>query len=136
MYGAPLCLHGEFLDSVDLPPREFLDRIQSVLRGLTLPPPHHVAPPSACVPAALVSAEYVFVHKDASIQPLSQLYSGPYRVLICQDKFFFVETGSKQDTISIDQLKPVRETCPLSSTAISAQLVPFLPLKSFQGYSA
>ena len=84
MYGAPLCLPEEFLDSVDLPPREFLDRIQSALHGLTLPPPH---PFSARVPTALASAEYVFVCKDTSIQPLSQLYCGPYRVLTHQDKF-------------------------------------------------
>ena len=75
--GAPLCLPGEFLDSMDLPPREFLDRIQSALRGLTLPPPHHAAPSSARVPAALAFAEYMFVCKDAFIQPLSQLYRGP-----------------------------------------------------------
>ena len=102
MYGAPLCLPGEFLDSVDLPLREFLDRIQSALRGLTLPHPHHVAPSSAHVPAASASAGYMFVCEDASIQPLSQLFCGPYRVLSRQDKFISLEIGSKQDTISID----------------------------------
>ena len=61
VYEAPLFLPGEFLDSVDLPPREFLDKIQSALRGLTLTPPHHVAPSSAIVSAALASPEYVFV---------------------------------------------------------------------------
>ena len=59
VYGASLYLLGEFLDSKDLPPREFLDRIQSALRGLTLPPSHHMAPSTACVPAALASAEFV-----------------------------------------------------------------------------
>ena len=49
VFRAPLCLPEEFLDSVDLPPREFLDRIQSALCGLTLPPPHPIAPSSACV---------------------------------------------------------------------------------------
>ena len=44
VYRTPLCLPGEFIDSVDLPPREFLDRIHSALRGLTLPPPNHIAP--------------------------------------------------------------------------------------------
>ena len=72
---------------MDLPPREFLDRIHSALCGLTLPPPHHIAPSSACVPAALASAEYMLVCKDPSIQPFSQLYRGPYRVLSYQDKF-------------------------------------------------
>ena len=61
VYGTSLCLLGEFLDSVNLPPREFLDRIQSSLCGLTLPPPHHVTHPSELVPAALASSEYVFV---------------------------------------------------------------------------
>ena len=51
VYSAPLCLPGEFLDSEDLLPREFLDRIQFSLRGFTLPPPHHVAPSSALASA-------------------------------------------------------------------------------------
>ena len=102
VYGAPFCLPEEFLDSVDLPPREFLNRIQSALCGLTLPPPHHVAPPSAWVPAALASADYMFACKDASIQPLSQLYRVPYRVLSRQDKFFSLKIGYKEDTVSID----------------------------------
>ena len=102
VYRAPLCLPGEFLDSVDMPLREFLNRIQSSFRSLTLPPPHHIATSSARVPANLASAEYVFVCKETSIQPLSQFYRGPYRVLSCQDKVFFLEIGSKQDTVSID----------------------------------
>ena len=108
---APLCLHGEFLDSMDLPPREFLDRIQSALRGLTLLPPHHVAPSSACHPAALASAEYVFVRKVDFIQPLSQLYRGPYRVLSCQDNFFSLEISSRQDTVSLDKTQTCARTC-------------------------
>ena len=47
VYGAPLCFPEEFLNSEDLPPREFLDRIQSALQSLTLPPSHHTAPSSA-----------------------------------------------------------------------------------------
>ena len=47
-----LCLPGKFLDSVNLPSRVFLDRIQSDLHGLTMLPSHHVAPPSTRVPAA------------------------------------------------------------------------------------
>ena len=107
MYGSPLCLPREFLASNDLPPREFLDKIQSALRSLTLPPPHHVAPSSAWISAALASAKFMFDCEDASIQPLSQLYGGPYRVLGPQDKFFSLEIGSRTDTVSIDCLKLV-----------------------------
>ena len=109
VYCAPLCLPGEFMDSEDLPSREFLDWIQSALRGLTLPPPNHVAPSSARVPAALASAEVsmCLCARTPSFQSLSQLYRGPYRVLSCQDKIFSLEIGSQTDTISIDRLKPV-----------------------------
>ena len=107
VYSAPVCLPGEFLYSKDLVAREFLDRIQSALRDLTLPPPHHVAPSASWVSTALASAEFVFVCEDASIQPLSQLYRGPYSILCRQDKFFTLEIGSRTDTVSIDCLKPV-----------------------------
>ena len=105
-YGASLCLPGEFLDSDKLPSSEFLERIQSVLRGLVLPPPHHQAPSAALVPAALASAEFVFVRKDASVQPLSQLYHSPFKVLAWTDKLFTLQMGSRYDTVSMDCLKP------------------------------
>ena len=70
-------LPGEFLDSVNLPPREFLDRIHSALCVLTLPHPHHVAPSSAPVPAAIASSEYVLGGKDASLQPFSNSIVAP-----------------------------------------------------------
>ena len=59
LYGDPLCLPGEFLDSDEPPPAVFQDRIQSVLGGLVLPPPHHKPPFTARVPGALSLAEYV-----------------------------------------------------------------------------
>ena len=89
----------------------------------------------------------MFVQEDASIQPLSQLYCGPYKVLSRRDKFFSLEIGSKQDTVSIDHLKPVLGPvlCPqqplwrggppaftLGSSAFGSG--PWL--KSFEGYSA
>ena len=55
LYGDPLCLPGEFLDSDELPPAVFQDRIQSALHGLVLPPPHHQPPPTAKVHKALAS---------------------------------------------------------------------------------
>ena len=103
LYSSPLCLSGEFLHSEDLPPGEFLDRIQSGLCGLTLPPPHHVTPSSAQVPAALASAEYLSVYEEASIRPLSPLYRGPYRVLSRQDKFF-LGNWSRTAAVSVDRL--------------------------------
>ena len=46
LYGAPLCLPGEFLDYKELPPSEFLERIQSAFSGLVLTPSS--SPSSLC----------------------------------------------------------------------------------------
>ena len=74
LFGAHLCLPGEFLYSNEVPPSAFLERVQSSLRELVLPPLHHHASSAARVPAALASAGFVFARKDASVRPLSQLY--------------------------------------------------------------
>ena len=42
-----------------------------------------------------------------SVQPISQLYHGPYRVFSHLDNIFSMKIGSRQDTVSIDQLKSV-----------------------------
>ena len=57
--GDPLCLNGEFLDSDELPPPAFQDRIQCALRGLVLPPPHHWPTSTAVLPGTLASEDYV-----------------------------------------------------------------------------
>ena len=62
LYRTPLCLPGEFLDSDKFPPAAFLEKIQSSLRGLVLPPPHHWSPSTARVPTSLASADFVFVY--------------------------------------------------------------------------
>ena len=65
---------------------------------------------------------------------LSQLYRGSYKVLSRRDKFFSLEIGSKQDTVSINCLKlvlrpvlcpqqPPRQGWPPSSTLVSPPLV-------------
>ena len=74
LFGAHLCLPGEFLYSNEVPPSAFLERVQSSLRELVLPPLHHHASSAARVPAALASADFVFVRKNASTRPLSQFY--------------------------------------------------------------
>ena len=64
LFRAPLCLPGEFLDSDKVHHDAILERIQSALRGLVLPPSHHQPTSAAQVPAALTSADFVFVCKD------------------------------------------------------------------------
>ena len=49
----------------------------------------------------------MFVGDDASKPPLSLLYRGPYLVLRRCEKFFVLQIGDKQDSVSVDRLKPV-----------------------------
>ncbi len=38
--------------------------------------------------------------------PLAPLYHGPYKVLQAGDKFFTISLGGREDTVSVDCLKP------------------------------
>ena len=43
----------------------------------------------------------------------SQLYRGPYLVLKRSAKFFVLQMGDKEDSVSVDRLKPVFSTNPV-----------------------
>merc|ERR1712051_255198 len=45
------------------------------------------------------------VRTDARRTPLQTPYTGPYAVIDSNDKFFTLQMGNKQDTVSIDRLK-------------------------------
>ena len=68
VYSTPLTIPGEFLESLELPPTSFLRKIENAIAGFAIPPPHHVppSPPHQLLPA-LLTAEFVFVCKDASV---------------------------------------------------------------------
>ena len=70
-------------------------------------PPHQL-------PAALLSAKFVFVQEDASNPSLAPLYNGPYLVLEQRDKFFCFQVGFRTDVVSVDRLKPVFSDEPVS----------------------
>ena len=80
-----------------------------------VPPPHNVCPiPPSQLPAALLTAKFVFVREDAVIPTLAPRYHGPYLVLERQSKYFCLQIGSKQDVVSVDRLKPVFSDAPVT----------------------
>ena len=86
VFGAPLVLPGQILDTGEPPPADFIAK----LRQSGPPPPSRplsYAQMAAKPPAALLSAAFVYVRKGGTIPPLSPLYSGPYRVLAPARKF-------------------------------------------------
>ena len=58
------------------------------------------------MPATLANSSYVFVRRDSHRPPLTPPYEGPYKVLTHDDKTFLLDYGNRQDSVSIDRLKP------------------------------
>ena len=54
------------------------------------------------------------MREDASIPSLAPLYCGPYLVLEKCGKYFRLQLGSRTDVISVDRLKPVISSDPVS----------------------
>jgi len=101
------CCRGQILDTGEPPPADFIAK----LRQSGPPPPSR--PLSYAQMAALLSAAFVYVRKGGTIPPLSPLYSGPYRVLASGPKIFRLQVGEREETVSIDRLKPHRGAAPV-----------------------
>ena len=67
----------------------------------------------------MFSSKFVFVCHDAVTHPLSPLYHGPYLVLKHGPKFFRLQVGTREETVSVDRLKPC--------FSLDPDLVPALP---------
>ena len=105
LYGAPLALPGEFLESKEPPAAEFLDNLRRPPSQLpTRPVTNQLS--SSDPPKALAAASFVFVRRGAPGPPLSPLYDGPYKVLSSGPKFFTLQLGNRQEKITVDRLKP------------------------------
>ncbi|PAA55116.1 hypothetical protein BOX15_Mlig009056g3 [Macrostomum lignano] len=73
----------------------------------TRPPPDR----PTHIPSDLETAEKVWVRVDRTRKPLEAPYQGPYPVVKRLPKFFIIETAAgRQESVSIDRLKPCRST--------------------------
>ncbi len=66
-------------------------------------------------PAALLQASHVYVRGGGTLPPLAPLYVGPYEVLERTDKYFRLAVGGREETVSIDRLKPHLGVGPFSA---------------------
>ncbi len=112
VFGAPLVLPGQILDTGEPPPADFIAKLRQSSPPLPSRPLSY-AQMAAKPPAALLSAAFVYVRKGGTIPPLSPLYSGPYRVLASGPKVFRLQVGEREETVSIDHLKPHRGAAPV-----------------------
>ena len=109
VFGSTLRLPGEFFSTssaTPLPdPSEFIKQLKTHFRTLQLTPPRATNRISH-IPNDLSTATHVFVRQDAIRKPLQPPYNGPYPVVKRTPKHFTVHINGRNNTISIDRLKP------------------------------
>ncbi len=119
MYGAALALPAEFLSAEEPPAAEFLQKLQQVEIPATRPLSYAEA--GAKPPAALLQASHVYVRHGGALPPLAPLYVGPYEVLERADKYVRLAVGGREETVSIDRLKPHLGVGPFSAALLAAR---------------
>jgi hypothetical protein len=114
-FGAALSLPAAFITSLERSPETFLRELQSFLpcaSPLSATPASSRLPPAA---TALDAATHVYVRAPPAAPALSPAYRGPYRVLWRGPKFYRLAIGGREDTISIDRLKPHLSSNPIAA---------------------
>ena len=111
VYGTTLRLPGDFFQSPKLhntiaDPLSYMDRLRSAMRQLSAPPPQHQQSLKSHLPDALSSCSHVFIRHDAIKRFLQLPYTDPFSVVKRSPKYYTVTVNGRQQTVSIDRLKP------------------------------
>jgi hypothetical protein len=108
VYGCPLRLPADMFTTKrkeDINPLDYASRLADHMRKLSAPATRTTNLPSF-IPSSLMSSEFVFLRMDGVRKPLDPPYTGPFRVIKRSDKTFVIARNGKQETVSIDRLKP------------------------------
>jgi hypothetical protein len=110
VFGMPLILPGQFLDSPEIPPKIFLEQFSKTLSAAEHSATRHNTAaahrPPQQLPDDLACAPTVFVRRDGHVPPLQPLYDGPYTVIRRSLHHFTLHIGDKVDKVSTLRLKP------------------------------
>ena len=111
VYGEQLRLPGEFFTTSagnwNTDPSFVVDLRQKMQQVRPVPPVWHGEESRrSFVHTDLPTATHVFVRVDAHKSPLQAPYKGPFKVLERHSKYFKLDLGNREDTVSIDRLKP------------------------------
>ena len=154
VYGSTLAVPGDFVPKGGpQEPADVQDHLREIRErvGDLKPVPtsaHSEDRAKFNVPDNLSKAKFVFVRRHIKKSPLQTPYDGPYAVLHRSDKFFTLKVGTREDNVSIDQLKaaytehnvpvqvaqpPRRGRPPVASTqaAIPDQQITSLPVPTY-----
>jgi hypothetical protein len=107
VFGTPLILPGQFLDSPEIPPKIFLEQFSKTMSAAEHTATRHntatACQPPPRLPDDLTRASTVFVRRDGHVPPLQPLYDGPYAVVHRSLHHFTLRIGDKVSTL---RLKP------------------------------
>jgi hypothetical protein len=122
MFGSPLILPGQFLDSPEPPSKNFLEQFSKTLSAAKHTATRHniaaACRPPLQLPDALASAPTVFVRRDGHIPPLQPLYDGPYTVIRRSLHHFTLRIGDKEDKVSNLRFKPCTDPTALAKPRV------------------
>jgi transposase InsO family protein len=107
-FGIQLTLPGDLLGASPAAAEELASKLRADA-AVFVPLPlrqRSYAEVAAELPAQLQRAEYVYIRRGGTLPPLACKYEGPYKVLQRAEKYFIVQIGGKQDSVSVDRLKP------------------------------
>ena len=109
LYGVPLGLPGELLDTAKPPATNFLEHLHWAPTSLPTRP--LTGPlPALVPPQALATAGFVFIRRGTPGPSLSPLYDRLYCMLFPGPKVFTLELSGRQERVSVDRLKPCLAT--------------------------
>ena len=125
-----LCLPGEFFNSNPslsfADPAGYVTQLNAIMAKLKAPPVRKQSPKKLYLNNDLSSYTHVYIRHEGTRKPLQRPYEDPYKALKWDDKQ--VEVKGRQDTLSLDRLKPAHLEPSLTATTTPTECTePFSP---------
>lgn len=130
VFGTPLCLPADVFaptPSSDLDPPDFVRRLRKAFSTLKPVPTRAMCSRTCFTSPDLTTTSHVFLRTDALRRSLVPPYTGPYKVISRNSKTFTIQVGTRQETVSIDRLKPAFCESQCASSCMVSQLPPAPP---------
>lgn len=103
-------------------PAGYVEKLKTAMQTLRAISTRQSSRPHSYVSKDLASASHVFVRHGATRSPLQLPYDGPFKVIERSAKYFTLEIRGRQDTVSVDRLKPARLDCQLEDAAVTPSI--------------
>lgn len=109
VYGQTIRIPGEFFQEIErkwIDPNDYVARLKSFMQTLNPTNPRIASNKYTYVNKDLHNCTHVFLRVDSIKNSLHYVYDGPYKVIQRDDKTMVLEIGKRQETVSLDRVKP------------------------------